>query len=153
LADEKQTGKSSAEPALPASWRLTFRSSGAQIELVARRYVRMIAPATTTEQPVAGRHAGTWLELRDDAGKPLYHRNIGRLLGVKAEVFHPDGAITHHVGDPESGQFEVVVPDLPEAVSVCIISSPFQAEAMNEPAQEIVRFPLRHEISGPEKSR
>jgi hypothetical protein len=149
VADEKQTGKPSAQPVSRTSWRLTFRWDGAQIELVNRRQVQMIAPATTGEQPIAGQHAGTWLELRDAADKTLYHRSITRLMGAKAEVFHPDGAMTHHLGEPGIGQFEIVVPDLPQATLVCIISSPFEPKALlHEPAREIARFPLREGQSG-----
>jgi hypothetical protein len=154
MADEKQTGKAPQQPAARTSWRLTFRWDGAKIELVNRRQVRMIAPATTGEQPIAGEHAGIWLELRDAADKPLYHRSLTRFMGAKAEVFHPDGAITHHLGDPGSAQFEVVVPDLPPAAWLCIVSSPFEPKALlHEPAREIARFPLRTGGSGQEQRR
>lgn len=153
MADEKQTGKAPAQPASRTSWRLTFRWDGAQIELINRRQVQMIAPATTGEQPIAGEHAGIWLELRDAADKTLYHRSITRLMGAKAEVFHPDGAMTHHLGDPGIGQFEIVVPDLPQAAWLCIVASPFDPDALlHEPAREIARFLLRNGASGQEKS-
>lgn len=154
MADEKQRRKAPPQPASRTSWRLTFRWDGTQIDLVNRRQVQMIAPATTGEQPIAGEHAGIWLELRDAADKTLYHRSITRFMGAKAEVFHPDGAMTHHLGDPGSAQFEVVVPDLPQAAWLCIVSSPFEPKALlHEPAREIARFPLRNGTSAQEKIR
>ena len=154
MADEKQRRKAPPQPASRTSWRLTFRWDGTQIDLVKRRQVQMIAPATTGEQPIAGEHAGIWLELRDAADKTLYHRSITRFMGAKAEVFHPDGAMTHHLGDPGSAQFEVVVPDLPQTAWLCIVSSPFEPKALlHEPAREIARFPLRNGTSGQEKMR
>jgi hypothetical protein len=148
VADDKQTVNIRPQPASRRSWRLTFRWDGAQIDLINRRLVQMIAPATTGEQPIAGQHAGVWLELRDASDKTLYHRSITRFMGAKGEVFHPSGAMTHHFGDPGTAQFEIVVPDLPEAVSVCVVSSPFEATALvQEPAREIARFLLRNERS------
>lgn len=151
MADEKQAGKPPVQPASRTSWRLTFRWNGTEIELLNRRQVQMIAPATAAARPIAGQDAGTWLELRDASDKTLYYRSITRLMGAKAEVFHLDGRMTHHLGDPGIGQFEIVVPDLPQAAWVCIISSPFQLKALlHEPAREIARFPLREGRSGPE---
>jgi hypothetical protein len=126
------------------SWRLTFRHDGPRVELVSRRQVQMIPPASSATRPTAGEHAGIWLELRDTEENVLYHRDIARLIGAEAEVFNPDGTIMHLVGTPGSGQFELVVPDLAQATSVCVLSSPFEGEKiMSEPAREVARFSLR----------
>ena len=154
MANEKETSKTPPQPVSRTAWRLTFRWDGTKIELIRRRLVQMIAPATTGEQPIAGKHSGIWLELRDRNDKTLYHRSITRFMGAKAEVFHPGGAMTHHLGDPGNAQFEVVVPNLPRTAWLCIISSPFESNALlHEPAREIARFSLRNEESGQEKRR
>jgi hypothetical protein len=126
-----------------SSWRLTFRYDGPRIELIDRRQVQMIPPPVTGSRPIAGQHAGTWLELRDTGDQVLYHRDLSRLMGAEVEAFEPDGTIRHVVGTPGRGQFEVVVPDVPAAASVCVVSSPFEGKARQEAAREVARFPLR----------
>jgi len=126
------------------SWRLTIRYDGLRFDLVSRRQVQMIAPPAPQAQRAAGQHAGIWLELRDREEGVLYQRDLSRLIGAEAEAFNPDGTITHLVGAPGNGQFEVVVPDLAQAESVCVVASPLQdTQAAREPAREIARFSLR----------
>lgn len=126
------------------SWRLTFQYDGLQLDLVSRRQVQMIAPPALAARRAAGEHVGIWLELRDQQEAVLYQRDLSRLIGAEAEAFNPDGTITHLVGAPGSGQFEVVVPDVAEAESVCVIASAIEGtRAFREPAREIARFSLR----------
>jgi hypothetical protein len=132
-----------AQAQIRTSWRLTFRYDGTRIELIDRKRVQMIAPPITGGRPIAGEHNGTWLELRDAADQVIYHRDLRRLLGAEVEVFQPDGTVNHVVGMPGRGQFELVVPDLPQAISVTVVSSPFEEKAMHEAAREIARFSLR----------
>ncbi len=47
------------------SWRLRFRFSGTEVELIDQKRVAMIAPPSIGELPRAGKHSGTWLEVRD----------------------------------------------------------------------------------------
>jgi hypothetical protein len=136
-------------PTLPQSrepqscWRLTFQYDGDRITLVGRIPLRKVLPPAAESRPVAGRNAGTWLELRAENEDVLFHRDIRRLIGAEVEVFHPDGRIQHVVGAPGRGQFEVVVPDPPRAAWVCVISSPYGQDGLRTMAAEVARFPLR----------
>jgi len=61
--DERRKG----QPSTPSrkSLRLTFRISNRKIELVSQERLEMITPPETGERPKAGRHGGSWIELRD----------------------------------------------------------------------------------------
>jgi hypothetical protein len=145
-----QNREPAQQEVIRTSLRLTFRYSGARIELIDRREVQMIPPPTTGAAPVEG-DAGTWLELRDAEDRTLYHRDLRRLMGAEVEVFNPDGSMTHLEGVPGRGQFEVVVPSHPRATSVRVVSSPFEARRMREAATEIARFPLGGPVPGREQ--
>lgn len=133
-----------------ASWRLTIEHDGNHFRLLERRWVRMIMPPVADLPRNAGLDVGRWLELHDARGKVLYRRDINRLVGAEVEVFEPDGSIRHFSGPPGQGQFEVVVPDYPEASAICVLASPQGPgrEAMREPAREVARFSLRDDSSG-----
>lgn len=141
MADEKQQPLPRAD-VVRTSWRLTFRYDGETIDLVNRQRVRMIAPPIVGSCPDADSDDGTWLELRDDAGHCLYFKDIRRLIGAEVDVHSPDGKISHVVGMPSQGTFDVVVPDLPGAAAVAVMSTPMDAKAVRQRAREIARFAL-----------
>lgn len=125
------------------SLRLTFRFDGRQVELVRRERLRKVAPGTTPDRPSAGKNSGAWVELVDRSGRVLFHRLLRDPLQTRAEHHSPDGRITLHVREPESGQFSVIVPEIPDATEVVLYASPTDHERMHEPASALGRFPIR----------
>ena len=127
------------------SWRLTFRFDGRQVDLVRRERLQKVAPGTTPEPPTPGQNSGAWLELVDRSGRVLFHRLLRDPLRTRAEVHSPDGHITLHIREPESGEFSAIVPDLPDAAEVVLYASPTDHQRMHEPASALGRFPLRQD--------
>jgi len=120
-----------------------FRFDGTQVQLASRTAVDMIPPAAVGEMPRAGTHAGAWIELRDRRGRPIFFQRLQDPFRTIAEHHSPDGKIEVFVRPPESGQFEVIVPALPDAATVAVISSPVGDARSTEPAREVARFDLR----------
>ena len=102
-------------PTPAATLRLTFAYRGRDIRLVASRRVAMIAPPGVTPVPARGQ-SGYWCELRAGTGDLLFHRVLSSPVRTDVEVFSDDArqSMTRlPVAAPE-GQFDVLVPDLPE---------------------------------------
>jgi hypothetical protein len=53
--------------------------------------------------------------------------------------------------DP-SGIFQILVPDLPQAAEVVLVSSPLEPELAYKPAMVLARFPLQEEPKGSEEA-
>jgi hypothetical protein len=98
--------------------RLTFAYDGSDIRLVRSQRVEMIAPPSVTEPPQEG-HVGHWLEIRDAAGKLLYHRHVHQPIRTDTEAFGSEDkpAMTRAARAKPGGQFTLLVPDLPGAAS------------------------------------
>lgn len=130
------------------SWRLTFHFDGAQVTLVGQERVQKVAAGTTPDRPRPGENSGSWLELVDTSGGPLFHRLLGDPLRTRAEHHSPDGRIELHLRAPDPCDFVAVVPDIPEASDVVLYASPTEPERIAEAAREVARFPLRERGSG-----
>lgn len=126
--------------------RLTFRYEGEKITLGRRESVAMIAPSPAFPLPQKG-DSGFWYEVRDDRGRTLYCRAMFNPVRFEREVFPEDPAKSPHWVKIErpAGIFELLVPDIPEAVEVVLFSSPFKPEESGKPAKEIARYPVREE--------
>jgi hypothetical protein len=124
------------------SWRLTFRFERSRVELVRRERLQKVAPGTTTDRPAAGKNSGAWLTLFDRDGREVFHRLLSDPFRTRAEHHSPDGRIELHVRAPESGQFSVIVPDIPGAAEAALYSSPTDRDRMRGAAAEIGRYPL-----------
>lgn len=138
----------------PSSWRLTFRFDGERVELVRRERLPMIAPGSPGTPPVAGEQGGSWVEIQDERQSPVFHRLLHDPFRTSAEVHSPDGRIELHTGPPQPGEFDVVVPDAPEATSVALFTGelgpPGGGRRLDPPrrvAREVFRFPLREEAA------
>jgi hypothetical protein len=124
------------------SWRLTFRFDGQEVTLIRRERLQKVAPGTTTDKLTPGKNSGAWLALLDREGQPLFHRLLSDPFHARARHHSPDRRIELHVRKPESGEFTVVVPDIPGAVAVALYSSPTDREHMLDPATQVGRYSL-----------
>ena len=132
------------------SWRLTFRFEGRQVTLVRRERLQKVAPATTAETPTPGANSGAWLTVLDGHGQPVFHRLLSDPFRTRAEHHSPDRRIELHVREPESGEFTVIVPEIPGATEVALYASPTERERMRAAAAEIGRYPLAEPKPGAE---
>lgn len=128
-----------------SSWRLRFRYAGERVALVERTRVPMIAPPSVGEAPRAGKNSGTWIEVRDHRDRPVFVRRLSNPFQTLAEHHSPDGRIEVVTRPPGSGEFEVIVPDLPGMRTVVLFSSPLAAGRATEPAREVARFSVTPE--------
>jgi hypothetical protein len=140
---DKSDGNSVDTRKIRHSLRLTFRFDGSSVDLISSLELRKIAPATVGTPPVAGEQAGVWLELRDEHDKVLFHRLLDDPFRTAARHHSPDGRIELHLRAPQPGEFEVLVPALPDASYAALLSSPLERDSADEPAQEIGRYPLQ----------
>ncbi|MFN7571665.1 MAG: hypothetical protein ACK5TK_09465 [Betaproteobacteria bacterium] len=113
----------------------------------------MLSPASAGELPKAGKHCGTWLELRDEEDRLLFVRRLYNPLQTLAEHHSPDGSIEVLTRPPGEGEFEVVVPALKDASSAVLVSSPLKDGRSTEPAQEVARFALREKAGESEPGK
>ena len=100
----------------PQALRLTMTYEGAQIRIAGSERIAMIVPAATTAPPEPGQ-TGYWFEIRDDAGRVVYHRPLHQPIVVDAEAFSPDPkqSIARVPIARREGQFTVLIPDIPDA--------------------------------------
>lgn len=131
--------------------RLTFRSTGGQVELVSKERLDMICPPSVGERPEAGKQGGFWLELRGDGGDVTFFRVLHDPIRSSVEVHSPDGQIRREFGPPGDSTFEVLVPDDPRAATVALMGEyedPSAAKGRRRKARapsgarEIARFDL-----------
>jgi hypothetical protein len=125
--------------------RLTYRYDGDNVSLARRERVQMIAPPAGRTPPVAGENSGFWVELRDANGRVLYHRVLHNPIPFVAEVHSPEGTIRAVSAPPGRGEFQVLVPDLPDGAAAVLYGSPLDTRRALEPARELVRVALGDE--------
>jgi hypothetical protein len=150
--------------------RLTFTYEGAKIDLANRQVVdRPTQPSAPLleprpreadkEQAATGQsgpeqerkprgQSGFWIELHGRQGRALYRLVMSNPIAFRAEVADEGGGFTSVTIDNPRGQFFVLVPNLPEAESVVIFSSPLGPDARPGPAEPVARFPLRARKEG-----
>lgn len=100
----------------PQALRLTFTYEGTQIRIAGSERIAMIVPASISTAPERGQ-SGYWFEIRDDAGRIVYHRPLHQPLAVDAEVFSPDPrqSIARVASARREGQFTILIPDTQDA--------------------------------------
>ena len=125
------------------TYRLTFRYEGERVELVQRELLRMIAPPAVGAPPEHGKSGGTWIELQDQRGQTIAHRVLHDPFERFAEHHSPGGRIELVERPLGRGEFDVLVPALPEAVTVSVWSSPLRGKRQSDVAREIAKFALR----------
>jgi len=129
------------------AFRLVFTYKGSEVRLLDRERVEMLAPPGE-RTVIPKRAAGVWVELRDGRGRRLYQQALHQPIRYEAEVFPEDQReLPRFVprADPE-GAFVVLVPDLPDAESAVLFSSPPEPGRQGEPASELIQVPLRKRL-------
>ena len=93
---------------------------------------------------VSDKRNGFWYELRDKKNRVLYRRIVQNPVKFAVEVRSDKKdtpLVWEEVKDP-AGLFVLLAPELPEAESIVLVSSPFEPTRANEEAVEITRFPV-----------
>lgn len=125
-----------------SSWRLTFRFNGDQVELASAERIARVAPGAPAPPPAGTEASGSWVDLLDRRGRVLFRRVLHDPFQTTAEHHSPEGQIEVVRRPPESGEFQVVLPDMPDGSDVAVWSSPLEPEAALDPARELGRFRL-----------
>lgn len=139
------------QPAQPGSGpytlRITFAYDGPRLEIAGVQRVAMRAPASL-EPPEQENRSGHWLEVRDANGALIYHRPIHDPRGDHVESYGsaPGHPMRRHEGTAARGEFEVLVPDLPNAASFRL-HGPSAASAAGHQARLTARSAPLHERS------
>ncbi|HEX9038615.1 MAG TPA: hypothetical protein VF808_16665 [Ktedonobacterales bacterium] len=123
--------------------RLTFEYEGVTVRLVAQRRLAMVVPRSHAIAGYEGQ-SGFWFEARDASGRVLYRRIAQNPIRFDVEVFPgtPDGAMRRQSVRNPRGSFDLVIPDLADARTVALVSSPMGPDASLEPAKEFASFDL-----------
>jgi hypothetical protein len=149
-------------PHTPLSLSVTFSydrskpNGGVRLARVER--VRAIAPGIATSPPQPGQ-SGAWFEARDAAGNLLYYRHLHDPMPTTREAFTDEEgqpSLSRLPNAPMQGEFSLLVPDLPNAVSFVFHATPpadasvsaleatdsaeASARRSLQPAQEMVRM-------------
>lgn len=134
------------------SLRLTFSYEGSDVRLVSMKSIEMLSPPSDPIQTKKGQ-AGFWYELRDDRGRTLYRRVIQNPIKFSVEVRsnNPKRPLEWQKVNEPRGTFTLIAPDLAEAKTIELISSPLEPEGMLKPAGELTRFKLKQDTEKDEE--
>ena len=128
------------------SVRLIFEYEERNVKLISAQPVEMIAPPPQAAVPRVG-EAGSWIELRDDAGRPLYRRVIDNPVRHDREVVvdDPERPLQRVAVKRAEGSFHLVVPEIAAARSLALkAEAPPRrtGKAAAAEAAEVLEFPL-----------
>jgi hypothetical protein len=104
-------------------------------------HIETLAPASHSLETRLNA-SGFWIELRDGSDKLLYRRVLHDPAPVDVEVFDPDRGLRRVALDEPKGVFTVLVPDLPDAEEIAIVSSPIDLRKRESTARQVARLPL-----------
>jgi len=107
--------------------RLIFEQRGDELKLVSTQRLNMVVPPPQALVPKRDTH-GSWFELRDREGRPVYRRTIDNpQQGIEVVADGPGEAL--HRIDEDTGvrAFFVVVPDIVGARKFVMHAEPRQA--------------------------
>lgn len=127
------------------SIRLQFQFDGESLRLISQTRIRKIAPASPVPRPKVGQQRGFWVEIQTADKRTVFHRILHNPLRTHVEVHSPDRKPRIVTGPPMPGIFEVLVPDIPNAVTVAVFGMPLDAErarGAKECSEELGRFDL-----------
>jgi hypothetical protein len=155
-------------PRTTTSLRITFAYDLGQpnggVRLVRVERVRAITPGISTPPPEPGQ-SGAWFEVRDRDGAFLYYQPVHDPMPTTREAFADASGKPHLSRLPTtktSGEFEVLVPDLPKAASFAFHAAPPALEPVRErgraaagpaPAEELARMAFEELRRRAEKTR
>lgn len=117
------------QPSYSHTLRVTFAYGANGIAVVGVKRVAMLVPAPATPAP-SEKSVGYWLSVEDAAGKVLFHVPIHDPLKRDREVFDdPERGKPFRTPSTETaGQFEILVPDMPEGARVVLHGPPLDAK-------------------------
>lgn len=121
--------------------RLLIEYDGSDFSIGRSWPVETLAPASHSLD-ARPRASGFWIELRDGDDKLLYRRVLHNPVQADVEVFDPDRGPRRVALDEPRGVFTILVPDLPEAEEIAIVSSPTDLRKRESPARQVARLPL-----------
>jgi hypothetical protein len=138
MATTDVTAPSGNRPA--ETLRVAFVYHGDDIAIAGVRRVRMIVPPAVTPPPEKGQ-SGYWLEVRAADGRLLFHRSLHSPVRVDAEVYAHDRtqSIARVPVATPRGEFEALVPDLPDAHLLVLYGPPADPQRQAAPARELLR--------------
>ncbi|XES78099.1 MAG: hypothetical protein ACBZ72_04295 [Candidatus Bathyarchaeia archaeon] len=142
--EKKDKNSQPKKPLSHNALRLTFEYDRDKIRLVNRHSVNMIVPPPTTT-PLTEKHSGFWIEIKDSEGKVLFSRVEYNPIQYDTEIFlgtANKNIVRRPILHPQ-GTFVLLVPDLPEAESIDLVSSPLDAKRAHEPAKKLASFALK----------
>jgi hypothetical protein len=119
----------------------TFSYEGKNIELISQQRIEMLPPPPESTFLQEGQ-SGFWYELQDESGSILYQRSIHNPIKFEMTAYSNDPEIPMKevtVENPQ-GVFELLAPDMGEARTLVIFSSPMDPELTAAPASELARF-------------
>ena len=119
--------------------RLVFTVERGAVELADVQQVEMRVPATSSLEDRA-EVSGSWVEVTDADGAPVFRHDLAPSLLDGAEVFPEDpyGEIVRVADAPGRRAFSVVVPIPPDTGQVVVAGSP--RRGVRAPAGELARF-------------
>ena len=130
--------------------RLKFAYEGEEVRMVSRQPLqKRTAPSDPVDAREKRNQSGFWIELQGARNRTLYRRIMSSPIETSVEVptGNPEQPFIRHPVERPQGVFFLIVPDLDEAESVAIYSSPPESATggVTERAREIARFDLRRE--------
>lgn len=125
MAKRKRKDGDTPQPKPEPVVRLRFEWSGGVCRLIKRvMLVEKVLPRAEGEIDTKAHPRGFFVEGADAKGRTIYRRNMVSPFRRVAEVFDSDGRIHAVDHTPSVVQFDVLVPDRPEIVSVRVVSNP-----------------------------
>lgn len=131
------------------SLRIFFEYEGNNVNMVKMERVAATPPPADPD-PVKEGEAGFWYELQDAEGKTLYRRVTQNPIKFAFEVTtgEPDRPLAWKQASEVRGSFPLLVPDLEQATTMVLFSSPLEPARAGEPAKELSRFSLKEGYKG-----
>ena len=127
----------------PRAVQLIFSYRGEDITLLEAHRVAMFVPPSDSLEN-AGARSGFWIELCDSTERPIFRQAMHHPIASDYEVFpaDPRGEIIRQPVKAREGAFSIVIPEMPEARTLCFIGSPVVATRRCDAAKEIARFEI-----------
>ena len=127
--------------------RLTLEYKDHQFRVLERHFLnkRTQPSDTILDKEKDKPQSGFWIELRDANERAVYRQVLHNPVPVSVEIHSADkhNPIRREINPNPECVFGLLIPDLPNAETLVIVSSPLKADAMFEPASDLARFSLR----------
>jgi hypothetical protein len=123
--------------------RFLVRYEGGDVSVIDQQEFEMAVPPSDPLKGFEG-ESGFWIELRDGKDQVLYRRIHENPIQQEVEAFEEDGTAVRAAVEKPTGVFTFLVPDLPGADHVALVSSPLEPEqGAAKPAELLTSIPMR----------